>query len=255
MFAVELKFEAKTARDPESQTVAISSLVAAFVRNENLREEFLVHKGVGEWFAYGIAPARDAFRASNWNQIVRQRMHALAGAGLKRPQIRFLGVVPDTVSACECAKPEGFYLFTTFLHTEPPLRCLSCSGIVPLYRIPRNKTREHAAVLDWKSNYRACDTLQMNCGVGERFGTRQMSDPMSELSRSGLKVCKEIQDLTNCPTYYFLHRASGRSRAAEARRKCPICGGPWLLEAPLHGKFDFKCDHCRVLSNVAWNVR
>lgn len=104
-------------------------------------------------------------------------------------------------------------------------------------------------------NYQSCDALQMNCAAGEQFGKRQMSDPNSPLSRSGIAVCKEIERLTGRPTYYYLYRDGARSRPADARRSCPICKGQWLMQKPLHGKFDFKCSNCRLLSNIAWNVR
>jgi len=50
-------------------------------------------------------------------------------------------------------------------------------------------------------------------------------------------------------------KADCRSLSAEMRRKCPGCRGPWLLKKPLHGKFDFRCDKCHLLSNIAWNIR
>jgi len=255
MFAVELKFDPQARGASDDKLDAITWLIAALVRNGNLLEEFLL---VGEstgWTVYGVAPARDAFRMENRNEFVQQRIAALPRVKLKRPHIRFLGTVPETSAACRCARPRGFFLFTTFLHLEPPVRCIHCNGTVPLYRLPRPTTGEHSGLLSWKSNYQACDALQMNCTVGERFGERQMSDPTSRLSRSGLAVCKEIGGLTGRPTYYYLYRASTRSHSAEVRRKCPMCGGPWLLKKPLHGKFDYKCDKCHLLSNIAWNIR
>ena len=255
MFAAELKFESKARGTPEAKADAITWLIGSLVRNGNLLEEFLLEGKAEDWTIYGIMPARDAFQRANWGGLVRQRIAELLLANLKRPRIRFLGVVPETAPACRCAKPRGFFLFTTFLDSEPPVRCIHCNGIVPLYRLPRSPSGEHSGLLSWKSNYQACDTLQMNCTVGERFGTRQMSDLTSELSRSGLAACREIRRLTGRPAYYYLHRADARSRAAELARKCPGCGGEWLLKKPLHGKFDFRCDRCHLLSNIAWNFR
>src|SRR5262245_25119598 len=133
-----------------------------------------------------MVSCRREMRQANWNELVRQRIGALRRADLKGPRIRFLGVVPETAPACRCAKPKGFFLLTTFLHIEPPLRCIDCNGIFPLYRLPRSTTGEYSALLSWWRNYQACDTLQINCTVGERFGMRQMSHPTSELSRSGM---------------------------------------------------------------------
>ena len=56
-------------------------------------------------------------------------------------------------------------------------------------------------------------------------------------------------------TFYFLSKGRGRSRAAEQARLCPGCGGDWLLEEPRHDCFDFRCESCRLLSNIAWTVR
>jgi predicted nucleic acid-binding Zn ribbon protein len=254
MFAVELKFESTARGAPAAKRDAISSLIGALVRNGNLLEEFLV-AGAKEWTVYGVAPARDAFHQANWNEFIRRQIERLSPANLKRPRIRFLGIIPETAPACGCIKPGGLFLFTTFLHIEPPVRCIQCNGIVPLYRLPRSTTGEQSGLLAWKFNYQACDTLQMNCTVGERFGERQMSDPASDLSRLGQAVCKEIQRLTGRPAYYYLYQANARSHSAEVRRKCPSCQGSWLLKKPLHGKFDFRCDKCRLLSNIAWNVR
>jgi predicted nucleic acid-binding Zn ribbon protein len=126
---------------------------------------------------------------------------------------------------------------------------------MPLYRLPRSTSGEHSALLSWESNYKACDTLQMHCTVGERFGERQLSDPGSSFSRSGLAVCREIEQLTGQPAYYYLYRGDTRRPSAELSRNCPGCDGPWKLKKPLHGKFDFRCDKCRLLSNIAWIVR
>jgi predicted nucleic acid-binding Zn ribbon protein len=255
MFVVELTFAAPEPDDADGRRLnAITSLTAALLRNENLLE-FSIASGAYGWTVYGLAPAKDAFYRSNRNKYVQQGFAGLRQVGLKHPRVRFLGIAPETASSCECTRRSGFFLFTTFLHLEPPLRCIRCNGTVPTYRLPRPSTDEYSGLLSWKSNYKACDTLQMNCDVGEQFGSLQMSDPTSKLSRSGLTVCKEIARLTGRPTYYYLHKASARSRTAEASRLCPGCGGEWLLKKPLHGKFDFKCDKCRLLSNIAWNVR
>jgi predicted nucleic acid-binding Zn ribbon protein len=50
-------------------------------------------------------------------------------------------------------------------------------------------------------------------------------------------------------------RAFRKNRKREQRRRCPLCGGAWRLEKPLHRLFDFKCDMCRLVSNLAWDVR
>ncbi|MFA0698754.1 DUF2310 family Zn-ribbon-containing protein, partial [Vibrio sp. 10N.222.49.C9] len=55
------------------------------------------------------------------------------------------------------------------------------------------------------------------------------------------------------PTYYYLYQVGGESLKQEQQRKCPKCGGEWLLDEPLHDMFHFKCDSCRLLSNISWD--
>jgi predicted nucleic acid-binding Zn ribbon protein len=43
--------------------------------------------------------------------------------------------------------------------------------------------------------------------------------------------------------------------AVERIRKCPKCARGWALSEPFHGKFDFLCEHCRFISNIAFDVR
>ena len=167
------------------------------------------------WTVNGVATARDAFRKANWNDFVRQRFASLADVKLRQPRIRFLGTVPETASDCQCARQRRFLLFTTFLHTEPPLRCLHCNGTMPLYRLPRSTSGEHSALLSWESNYKVCDTLQMNCTVGERFGERQLSDPGSSLSRSGLAVCRRDRAAHWEPGLLLPYRGDTRRPSAE----------------------------------------
>ncbi len=39
----------------------------------------------------------------------------------------------------------------------------------------------------------------------------------------------------------------------EQQRCCSQCGGDWTLNAPLFDVIYFKCDQCRLVSNVSWN--
>lgn len=134
------------------------------------------------------------------------------------------------------------------------LRCDAGSGTVPLYLIPFTETKQgelHDRVIWWASDYQACDRLQMNSRTGVRFGLDQISKLDSSLSVRGREICGFISEAMGIPVYYYLFRFHCRSMAKERERKCPGCGGHWLLEEQIHDFFDFKCDSCRILSNVA----
>lgn len=81
-----------------------------------------------------------------------------------------------------------------------------------------------------------------------------MASPDSQLSTIGRALAAKIETLTGVPTYYYLFRYNGRSLAAEKATKCIVCGGDWVLEKRW-GDFDFRCDGCRLVSNIAFDVR
>jgi predicted nucleic acid-binding Zn ribbon protein len=156
---------------------------------------------------------------------------------------------------CACAGCTHFILFTTYAGFEPSIICGDCFHPIPLYRIPYEvslpqKSGLHDRINTWQGNYKACDQLNMNCTVGEAFALRQMGRLDSPLSAQGIGICRDIERLTGVPTYYYLHRYRGRSAKFERARRCPGCGGEWLLVHPPH-IFGFKCDPCRLLSNIA----
>jgi predicted nucleic acid-binding Zn ribbon protein len=94
----------------------------------------------------------------------------------------------------------------------------------------------------------------MGCATLERAALRELSRHDSSLSRRGRAITEKITHATTIPTYTYLYRGSGLSRAQELRRRCPSCGDAWALAEPWR-RFDFRCDRCRLVSNIAWNVR
>jgi predicted nucleic acid-binding Zn ribbon protein len=202
-----------------------------------------------------MIPERGALGRRHQNGWVREALEKLSSAAGAKPQVMVLGDDPTGAEADRCKKPSCYVLFTTYLDLNSPLCCGDCFRPVPLYRIPHTAEGEYYDVLCWQFDYKACDQLQMNCATGERFGTRELSRPDSSLSRQGRSICRKISELTGKPAYYYLYRYGGRGGQAEARRLCPGCGGEWLLKEPWHRLFDFRCDRCRLVSNIAWDVR
>ena len=170
-------------------------------------------------------------------------------------RISVLGEEPESMPLCGCKVVSNFILFTTYLSLESSLKCATCFGVIPLYKIPKTSYDEHYKIICWQSDYQSCDSLQMNCVVGERFAINQLSKYDSQLTKQGLAVCQSIEEVTNKKVYYYLYKGSTKSYKSELLRKCPSCQGDWRLNEPWHSIFDFKCDHCNLLSNIAWDVR
>jgi predicted nucleic acid-binding Zn ribbon protein len=201
-----------------------------------------------------MTPDSDSLHKKYGNEYVKKSTAKLKKEGVT---ISFtnLGEAVEGASRCNCAKPSAYVLFTTYLSLESPISCLDCLGCVPLYKFPVMASGEFYEVMSWQSDYQSCDSLQMHCTVLESAATRQISQPGSSLSKSGLRICSELSGSVGTPFYYYLYRGKGRSLASEMKRNCPSCGEPWAGEKSQDSIFDFKCKKCLLVSNIAWNVR
>ena len=163
-------------------------------------------------------------------------------------QFKTVGKSYDNPSTpCKCKKSAFYILITNYLTIESRLKCGSCNNSVPLYRLPIYEDHGYLPILSWETNYIACDSLQMNCEVGERWAINQMQDIESQLSKQGLRICQKIEELTNIPTYYFLYNYR-KVKNNDPLMPCPKCKSKWDVKNRIHGFYDFKYDNCRIIS-------
>jgi predicted nucleic acid-binding Zn ribbon protein len=213
-------------------------------------------KVAGGYLVTASVPETDALADRFANKWVRKCLRTLASAGVDRPQVIRLGTDPGSHVPCTCRTWPFLIMFTTFLNTEPPLRCGACFGPIALYKVPTtNEAGNHQDVLWWQDTYQAMDWLFIGTGPGERFAHDQLSRVGSTLSADGRELAKTLEKKVRVPVYYYLSKHFGRSDQAERKRTCPSCSRAWLRKEPLHRIFDFQCRRCRLLSNVAFDVR
>lgn len=243
-------------RQQDAAEDAMLALLGCWRRNGQIvGHDLPLAKNTTGYAAAVLVPAPDSLARRFWTEEAVHRLAALHEAGGADPLIREMGVECTSGAPCQCKRRQALLLHTTYLWTESPLRCLTCFRPIPLYEVLLTQQTTCTDLIAWQHDYQACDSLQMNCTVGERFATRQLAALGSALTVQGRALCTSIEQHTKLPTYYYLYRGTGRSVRAERARTCPSCGDAWLLPAPLHERFDFRCDHCRLLSNVAWSVR
>jgi predicted nucleic acid-binding Zn ribbon protein len=256
MFDAQIHFDFQPTADLVDVSDAVSWLLSALRMNGQIcGKEWPIVRLDSGCSAYVLLPAEDALSPDHHNGYVRRIIaERLPQAGLSEPRITILGEDLDGDDPCPCGTPPSYVLYTTFICLESPVRCGGCFLPIPLYSLPKTNNDEYTDVISWQSNYQACDSLQMGCQVLERAATRELSRVESKLSQEGLRICREWEASTGVPFYYYLYRYGARSWAREIARLCPVCGGSWRLEEPWH-LFDFKCDQCRLLSNIAWDVR
>ena len=260
MDTVQLLFRtrtAKAAKKDEDLLDKVQSYLAALLHNGQIVGDHTpMAKVSGGYLVTASLPEAGALADRFADKWVRKRLRELAAVGVDRPKVTQLGTDPEGRSPCRCRKRPFLILFTTFMTASPPLRCGACFDPVALYRVPTtNEAENHQDLLWWQDTYQAMDWLFIGTGPGERFAHDQLSRFDSELSTDGRELARKIQGKVRVPVYYYLSKHFGRSDQAERKRKCPSCGKAWLRKKPLHRIFDFQCRRCRLLSNVAFDVR
>lgn len=257
MYTAELLFRRYPRGVSDDAGDAIWSVLAALKRNGQIIDRDCAVSIVrgGYKAAVGL-PERDSLRTSCLSKRVRAELRSLKKFGLQRPVLRVIGADLESDRVCECRTPSTFVLETGYRTREVPLCCGGCDGVVPLYRIPHtSKHGDYDDIRYWAWRYRCLDQLWTHSGFGEHFAYRELSRHDSDLSKTGRGVCRRIEQRSGITTYYYLYRWSGRSIAAERKRLCPSCGRKWLLDSAWHGRCDFRCDRCRLVSNIAFDVR
>lgn len=146
------------------------------------------------------------------------------------------------------------YLYTHMFDVYSPICAGSNGRPIPPYLLPLSALQTES-IYSWAGSYRCHDDLQISCGALEIPGYKEVATPGSELSKAGRAICREIEEATSMPTYYYLMRYWGR-REGEENRVCPSCGGFWKSkteseQGPGIDWFDFRCDDCRLVSHLA----
>ena len=254
MYVFELQFERKAGSKNDDHLESIDLLLAALRMNgQILNDEFSIARKQKVDYAFAFTPESTSLHRQFDNKYVRQARERLNEIGLKLRLVN-RGLNPESTPTCKCEKSSWLVLFADYISIDSSIRCGDCFGMVPLYRLRPTEDEEFNGIISWRSDYRACDRLQMNCRTGERFGLTQMSEHSSSLSKQGRELASKLAILNKTPVYYYLYRGTGRSYETERKRKCPGCGGDWLLPDRICRFIDMKCEQCKLVSNIAWNV-
>ena len=253
MYVGRLIITKQSPSEDDAVSDAINALLGSLRMNGQIcGREFPIAVTTAGYVVTVLLPEKTSLDALHRNLYVRMSLQKLQVAGLEASGLEFNEDL-DGEDVCACKHPTSYILYTTYVSLESPLRCGDCFSPVPLYRIPPTKDEEYNNVLVWESYYQACDTLQMNCTPIERTAMRQLTHLESGLSQDGLAICHQIKELTQIQVYYYLYRYKGRSLQQEKKRLCPSCQREWLLPEKWH-RFDFRCDHCGLVSNIAYRI-
>ncbi len=213
------------------------------------------------WVALSLE--KNSLAKKNESIYARRDRHKLEKICKEKIEIILLGTTSDS-PVCQCVRPGGVLMKLEYRDQSPSLRCLDCGGWIPLYRIPLpftgNPEHPHCSdddyysIIQWERAYKACGSLEWVSCV-QPWAQKQISDHQSPLSKQGRKLAARLESHWRIPVYYNLFNDRHITREKDKQRKCPQCGDDWLTDgsSPVEN-VDFKCDHCRLVSNFTTNT-
>lgn len=252
MYVCQLSFNCTVDIEISQAQTVISALLDEYRYNgQIIGREFPVILVEDHFDVIFVCPEQDSVAVKYNTEKVTEAFEAIAKCGLALPQFTLMGLESQSDFADLCTTPKALVLYSTFVQSCSPVRCLEHFSPVPLYKLPEVTRYD---LIKWQESQAACDQLQMNeLTEVEPFVIEQLSQPGSELMQNGFDIGQQITAALKVPVYRYLYRVGGESVEAEQQRLCPGCSKPWALEQPLHQLFDFKCDTCLLLSNISWD--
>ena len=231
-------------------------LEALIFQGQLIGREFPTYFANDHFCSRVILPAEDALKPQHHSQRGQQALAALPEAGLSYPKLKLLGQDLMSSHTDPCQPAAGYLLFTNFAEQVSPLRCSEHFAPVPLYQLGVDSTKDYEDFIRWQLQYQALDEIQMQQQrVLPKSAENALQQLHSRLNQQGRQLAKRVEKLSGTACYYYLYSGSSDDCSREASKKCPGCGGDWQLNSSWHGLFQFRCDHCRLVSNIAWDCQ
>lgn len=219
----------------EDKADFLFNYLSTLYKNGQILNDYQLVKKDYAYFAFLTVPDKDALDPRFNNIYTNKFIHDI------ETKLDYLGENIDIGECCCCSEPSWYMLYADYASNGSPIVCGDCGHEIPLYKIQHiMKEDEHFGILSWQKVYKSIDNIWMNC-LSDRFSKRQLSDPNSQLSKDGMKICTELEKVLNKPVYYFLYLPN------KITENCPKCGEKWKeIE---WSKTYFVCDDCRLATD------
>lgn len=208
-----------------------------------------IHQGVSVNL---ICLEKDAFKDENSTQYALKWRRKLEDEIRCTFNYQLIGEHPKYKSI-KLSKEPSFLILGT--NEFSPLKDGESFNPFPLYKLPYTY-QDKACYNDinfWEKAYNNLLGLWFS-GIGERWTQFQLQNLSSEINQQGVTCAKTIEEVSGIPTYYFLFNYRGWGQKKDKQRKCPGCGGDWYIkEKTMNSYYAFKCDPCRLVSELSSN--
>lgn len=234
----------------DTQKDLAESYLTTLLKSGQIYGNYFVAWSGGTLQAYTHIARPDALDECHHSEWSLRDLDVVANSFGQRPKFSVIDDdVPEQFPAWQSSS--ALYLFTHAFDDSSPVCCGDTGRPIPLYLMPIPQEKREA-VYFWSRSYSDHDNIWFGSGTLEIPAYTQLADPKSRLSENGRKLSATVEQVTNIPTFYFMHRYWGRD--GETARPCPLCGGQWHQSDISNGRrpfhqFHFRCDACRLVSH------
>jgi predicted nucleic acid-binding Zn ribbon protein len=255
MYSAELQFRIIGDTSYAAAETAIRLYLEALIfQGQILGREFPTALQQEKFVSRVVLPEKDALQAEYHSEAGHNALQALQQAGLSYPKVQIMGIDLMSNHTDPCQQPDSYILYCRFAQMNSVLYCAEHFAPVPLYRLGMQTGFED--LIRWQLQYQALDEIQMQQhSVLLKPAERALQSFRSTVNVQGRHFAKRLRAHTGKPVYYALYRGVSADCNLETSRCCPGCGGPWLQDEPWHDLFDFRCDSCQLVSNIAWQCQ
>ncbi|RYD20625.1 MAG: nucleic acid-binding protein [Verrucomicrobiaceae bacterium] len=255
MILANITFGTLRGRNRDELEDAVETYLALLSKGGQICGERFLTWTKGRLNAHVLLAAPQAMSQKSHTEWGRKNLAQIITLFGREPVLKILDDDAGKTSSGWRGAP-SLYLFTNFIDWYSPVCRGDGKRPVPLFALPVTD-RIKEGLYGWQREYRALDRIWMESGSLEKQAYRQLAGPLSDLSEEGRRLCREVEDATGVPTFYYLMRYWARS-VGEEDRPCPGCGKAWRRPGDRTGKgfhdFDFSCDPCRLVSHVGKSV-
>lgn len=221
-----------------------------------LGREFPTYQAKDSFFSRVVLAQPDALEKKSHSSAGLQALEQLQHVGLSYPKLSILGDDLMSNHTDPCPAHTALILFCSFSATNSVLYCAEHFAPVPLYKVGRTNGEDFESLVRWQLQYQALDEIQMQeSRVLLKSAEQSVQGFYSALNQQGYQQARALAKELNKPVYYYLYSGSSKDCASDAKKKCPGCGSDWKLTTSWHGLFDFCCQPCQLLSNIAFDCQ
>lgn len=260
MWVAELRFRIIADTDYHSAETALRRYLEALIfQGQILGREWPTALQQDEFYCRVVLPQQDALQKSYHSPRGLVAMEQLADSGLSYPAVSILGqdLMSNHTDPChdDHQPPTSYIWYSRFAQMNSVLYCAEHFAPVPLYQANYRQGKDYEDVIRWQLQYQALDEVQMQHDSVLLSAEHELQHWHSPLNTTGYALARECANSLQVPVYYALYSGTSQDCQQEIKKCCPQCHGPWHLAQPWHGLFDFKCDRCYLVSNIAWQCQ